>query len=140
MACGGLGVRYGIVSGCGLGKLLRHHADRLDGRLAHAAVPVFGLGVGRIGEAVHKEDPPVCMLESRGQAGSLARVHYICQVPGWLRGLGALRSQTATSKMSRASISYSSNAAIIDSTMLESSSLVMAKPFLPASFSDAPIR
>lgn len=77
VARGGLGVRYGIVSGCGLGKLLRHHADRLDGRLAHAAAPVFGLEVGRIGEAVHKEDLPVCMLESRGKAGLLVTAYYI---------------------------------------------------------------
>lgn len=72
-----LGICYGIVPGCGLGRLLCYHTVRLNGRLAHATVPVFGLEVGRIGEAVHKEDPPVCMLESRGKVGLLVTVYYI---------------------------------------------------------------
>lgn len=46
-----LGVRHGIVSGDGLGRSLRHHADRLDGRSAHAAVLAFGLGAGRATDA-----------------------------------------------------------------------------------------
>jgi hypothetical protein len=100
----------------------------------------FGPGAGQIAGASHKEDPPVCMLGSRGQAGLLVRVYFIYHAPGWLRGLGALRSQFVTSKMSHVLISYSPSAAIIDSMMLESSSLAMAKLFLPASFSDAPTR
>ena len=140
MACGGLGVRDGVVSGEGLGKLLRYHADCLDGRLTRALALVFGLGAGRLGGATHKEDPPVCVLESGGQAGLLARVYYICQASGWLWRLGALRSQFATSKMSHVLIPYSPSAPRIDSMMLESSSLATAKLLLPASFSDAPTR
>lgn len=45
--CGGLGVCHGFVPGDGLGRLFRYYADRLDGRLAHAAVFAFGLGAGR---------------------------------------------------------------------------------------------
>lgn len=134
------GVCFDIVSGVGLRRSLRYHADRLNRRSAHAAVLAFGLGAGQIAGASHKEDPSVCMLGSGGQAGLLVTVYFIYHAPGWLRGLGALRSQTATSKMSHVLISYSSSAAIIDSMMLEPSSLVMAKLFLPASFSDAPIR
>lgn len=36
-ACGDPGASYGVVSGGGLGGVLRQHADRLNGRLAHAA-------------------------------------------------------------------------------------------------------
>ena len=49
----------------------------------------------------YQEDPPVCMLGSKGQAGLLVTVYFTYHAPVWLRGLGALRSQTATSKMSR---------------------------------------
>lgn len=42
----------------------------------------FGLGAGQIAGASHKEGPPMCMLESRGQAGLLVRVYYIQQVRG----------------------------------------------------------
>lgn len=101
---------------------------------------VFGPGAGQIAGASHKEDPPMCMLGSRGQAGLLVTVYFIYYSPGWLRGLGALRSQFVTSKMLHASVSYSPSTVTIDSVMLESSSLATAKLFLPASFSDAPTR
>lgn len=45
---GGLGVRHDVVSGGGLGRMLRQHADRLDGRSVHAAVLAFGLGAGQV--------------------------------------------------------------------------------------------
>lgn len=67
----------GIVFGGGLRRLLFHRIDSLNEEIGHAAVPVFRLGVGRIGEAVYKEDSPVCMLESRGKAGLLVTVYYI---------------------------------------------------------------
>lgn len=44
----------------------------------------FGLGAGCPGVASHKEDPPVCMLESRGQAGLLTAVYCICRMLGWV--------------------------------------------------------
>lgn len=47
---GGLGGRYGVVSGDGLRRLLRHRADRPDGGVAHAAVLAFGLGAGRVAD------------------------------------------------------------------------------------------
>ena len=43
----------------------------------------FGLGAGCPGGASHKEDPPVRMLESRGQAGLLTAVYCICRMLGW---------------------------------------------------------
>ena len=46
VACRDLGVRCGIGASGGLRRLLRYHADRLNGRLAHAAVLAFGLGAG----------------------------------------------------------------------------------------------
>ena len=98
----------------------------------------FGPGAGQIAGASHREDPPVCMLGSRGQAGLLVTVYFIYHAPGWLirRFEVANRDLKDVTRL----ISYSPSAAIIDSMMLESSSLVMAKLFLPASFSDAPTR
>lgn len=42
----------------------------------------FGLGAGCPGGASYKEDPPVCMLESRGQTGLLTTVYCICRMLG----------------------------------------------------------
>lgn len=58
------------------------------------AALAFGLGAGRPGGASHKEDPPACMLGSRGQAGftGYSLLHLSDDRL-------ALRSQFATSKM-----------------------------------------